>query len=127
METGVSISFYVIRCCLEASRGIRRHASLPLREEVRAAWSRPLPPTPGGTSPVGSPHRTSVGDADDFRAPLRLSEGVGGGKKYEQSLGRVADIAFIGLGSPLRYGGLRTAFSAVHTLVLFLLRSFWTG
>ena len=72
-------------------------------------------PGPRGTSPVGSPRRTSVGDADNFRAPLRLSEGAGGGKKYEQSLGRVAEIALIGLGSPLRYGGLRTAFRTVHT------------
>jgi len=45
---------------------------------------------------------------------VQLSEGVGGGKKYEQSLGRVADIAFIGLGSPLRYGGLRAASSAAR-------------
>jgi hypothetical protein len=74
----------------------------------------PFAPGPRGTSPVGSLHRTSVGDANDFRAPLRLSEGVGGGKKYEQSLGRVAEIAFIGLGSPLRYGGLRAASSAVR-------------
>jgi len=42
---------------------------------------------------------------------VQLSEGVGGSNKYEQSLGRVADIAFIGLGSPLRYGGLRAASS----------------
>jgi len=73
-----------------------------------------LAPGPRGTSPVGSPHRTSAGDTDDLRAPLRLSEGVGGGKKYGQSLGHVADIAFIGLGAPLRYGGLRAASSAAQ-------------
>ena len=71
----------------------------------------PHSPDPPGTSPVGSPRPTSVGDADDFRAPLRLSEGVGGGKKYEQSLGHVAVIAlivlaFIRLGSPPPLRGL---------------------
>ena len=70
------------------------------RAEAPFGLEPPLAPGPRGTSPVGSPRRTSVGDADDFRAPLRLSEGVGGGKKYEQSLGRVAEIAFIGLGPP---------------------------
>jgi len=41
-----------------------------------------LPRTPGHQS-----RRTSIGDADNFRAPLRLSEGVGGDKKYEKVLG----------------------------------------
>jgi hypothetical protein len=49
---------------------------------------------------------------------VQLSEGVGGGKKYEQSLGRVAEIAFIRLGSPLRYGGLRTLFRTVEAGVI---------
>ena len=105
------------RSLSRATQGVRHH-----QPRVTRTWSAPSPrsgraeallrpgaalcPRPPGTSPVGPPpRRTSVGDADDFRAPLRLSEGVGGGKKYEQSLGRVAEIAFIGLGSPLRYGG----------------------
>ena len=68
--------------------------------------------------------RTSRDDTDDLRAPLRLSEGVGGDKKYGQSLGRVADMAFIGLGSPLRYGGLRTAFKTVRSSDVKLFNAF---
>jgi hypothetical protein len=35
------------------------------------------------------PRLSTVDDADDLRVPLRIKEGVGGDKKYEQILGRV--------------------------------------
>jgi len=58
---------------------------LGARPPSAAAWSRPWPPAPRGTSPVAPlpATRTISGSPSDY------SEGVGGGKKYEQSLGRV--------------------------------------
>jgi hypothetical protein len=69
----VSIPFYVIRCCLEAGRGIRRHAFLPRRGQVRAAWSRPWPPAPGEPVPSVPPiaplpaTRTILEPPSDYR------------------------------------------------------------
>jgi len=68
---------------------------LGARPPSAAAWSRAWPPALRGNQS----RRTFAGDADDLRAPLRFSEGVGGGKKYEQSL---EGVAVIRVPSPLR-------------------------